>query len=394
MEYVTRNQIRMFRLQHHHLDRYYHKADVYKVVGACGMQNTPPEIWQSSLFLRIPTFTLSEMTKLLYEDKTLVQAWSYRGAPIIFPTIESDVFLTSLIAKENEEWIYTHGIQLALDYLDMTFSELFTLCQHVMSNLNASMICGKRLLDQTIADWIRPLLPVKKQTLWDAPSMYGANQTVGGGVVSFLLRPCAMQGRIVFGVRCMQEPHFHSYENWIGHTLSVGLAPEKQLVRKFLHCHGPSNVHCFKQWLGCSSRQANRLWRTIEDEIIPVTLYNRTQRFILKEDAKQLFTKQELQTPLRILCAHDPYLDVRDRDVILPDVSLHKAIWKSVSNPGVVLYKGKIIGFWKQKKQKHAICYEVHLWKEMQAIHSKLEKQFQALAMLQQQTLQHITYHN
>ena len=48
-----------------------------------------------------------------------------------------------------------------------------------------------------------PVLPAEKRDLWNQPSMYGSpdKQTVGGAVVSFLLRPCAFMGLVVFGRR-------------------------------------------------------------------------------------------------------------------------------------------------------------------------------------------------
>ena len=51
-------------------------------------------------------------------------------------------------------------------------------------------------------------------------SMYGnpERQTVGGAVVSFLLRPCAFMGLVVLQAEGYQ-PTFTSYKSWTGHSL-------------------------------------------------------------------------------------------------------------------------------------------------------------------------------
>lgn len=208
-------QIRNFRLQAHNLDVKRQMAETAEVVGACGMQNTPPGAWETALYNRVHGCGLTEMEHLLCSEKTLLQAWSLRGVPAVFPTLESDIFLSALAAQEDEPWIYTQGVLLALNFLQMTFDELFKLLQQVMPQLDESTITSKNALDQTLARWMLPLLPTEKQKLWNKPSMYGSpdKQTVGGAVVSFLLRPCAFNGLVVFGRRDGISPTFTSYKN-------------------------------------------------------------------------------------------------------------------------------------------------------------------------------------
>lgn len=81
--------------------------------------------------------------------------------------------------------IWTDGIGLALDALGMEFDEVLALVRLVMPRLDEVTIASKVALDQTLADWVEPLLPPEKRVAWRAPSMYGNpdKQTVGGGVV-------------------------------------------------------------------------------------------------------------------------------------------------------------------------------------------------------------------
>ncbi|MFZ7103739.1 MAG: DNA glycosylase AlkZ-like family protein [Peptococcaceae bacterium] len=375
---ISVEQIRSFRLHSHHLDKKYQRTDIAELVGACGMQNTPPGAWETALYNRIPDCSMSEMEYLLYKEKLLLQAWSWRGAPAVFPVWESDVFLSALISEEGEPWIYTSGISLALDFLQMTFDELFDILKQVMPQLDDKVIISKSTLDQTLAEWMLPLLPTEKRELWNKPSMYGSpdKQTVGGAVVSFMLRPCAFNGLVVFGERNGISPTFTSYKSWTGHSLKASEGASEKLVRKFLHCYGPTTVNTFVSWLGCSPKQGKRMWETVSEEMEPVMVFGK-KAFILSVDKEPLFSPVSFQREILLLGGHDPFLDQRDRTVLQPDKSLQKQIWTLITNPGVILDCGEIIGIWTSKKKSKGIEIKMTLWgktPEKQKLHSLAEE--------------------
>ncbi len=378
-------QIRAFRLRAHHLDRTYAYEDIPEAVGACGMQNTPPGAWENALYHRIPSCSLVQMEQLLYGDpkslensgspkasetgRMLLQAWSLRGAPFVFPVSESGAFLSALIPQTDEPWIYTRGITLALDYLGMEMEPLLELLKQVMIRLDNAVITGKNSLDQTLAEWMLPLLPKEKQALWNQPFMYGEpdSQTVGGAVVSFLLRPCAFCGLVVFGRRLPEGPSFTSFRNWLGGSLPLNETARKEaqkaLVRKYLHCYGPAVPAMFADWLGCSKEQARRLWAAVSEEMEEVRVCGK-KAWILASDHDSLFSVPDFSRPLLLLNGYDPYLDQRDRAVLQPDRTLQRKIWRTVSNPGAVIFQGKVIGIWTSRKKGSGLDVEVTLWKD------------------------------
>ena len=391
-------QIRIFRLRSHHLDAVYPKSEADRLAGACGMQNTPPGAWETALFNRVPDCTLSDMEHLLYEQKTLLQAWSYRGTPVVFPVSESSAFLSALIPDEPEPWIYTQGITLALDYLQMDSDSLLEMLKQVIPQLDDHVIVSKSALDQTLAGWMTPLIPIQKRELWNQPSMYGSPdiQTVGGAVVSFLLRPCAFHGLVVFGKRDGISPTFTSFKNWTGSPLPPDRDAKKKLVRKYLHCYGPATADMFASWLGCSGKQARRMWNTISEELEPVTFFGK-KAFILSEDRERLFAPAsftgkhpgDLQRNLLLLGGHDPYLDQRDRAVLQPDKTLQKQIWKLVTNPGAVVYRGEVIGIWTTKKKAKGMDIKMTLWTDA-AGKTPLQNLAEEYAAFRQQALMNL----
>ncbi|MDR1329406.1 MAG: winged helix DNA-binding domain-containing protein [Oscillospiraceae bacterium] len=393
MDNILKEQVRQFRLHMHHLDKWYQKSDIEKLAGACGLQNSPPGAWENALHNRILHCAPGDMEQILEADKTLLQAWSFRGVPAVFPSSESDTFLSALVPKQDEPWIYTRGIQLALDFLQMPFDELLLLLKQVMPKLDGETLKSKTALDQALAEWVSPLLPNDKKDLWNKPSMYGSpeKQTVGGAAVSFLLRPCAFMGLVVFGKREGVSPTFTSYKNWMGHSLKATGAPEQKLVLKYLHCFAPATVSGFADWLGCSPAQAKRIWQTVADEIEPISLLGK-KCYMLSDDKELLFSPPQAERKVHLLGGHDPYLGLQDRDVILDDKAMRKQIWQTVSNPGAVLYSGEIAGMWKAKKIAKCLEVEVTLRNNVKIPKADIEDLCDKYALFRQIKLNKISF--
>lgn len=362
---LSGDQIRSHRIRAHHLDARRGRDFLLEAAGACGLQNSPPGAWETALFNRIDGLSLDALRNELYEEKTLVQAWSFRGAPVVFPASESGIFLHPLAAAPGEEpWIYTRGISAALDFLNMDFEEVFSYVREAAAYLDSHTVTGKEELDQTLASLIGERLPADRRALWDSPSMYGQpdRQTAGGAAVSFLLRPCSFLGLTVFGKRTGASQDFTSYRRWTGSEAAVLPEAEKRLTEKYFHCYGPSTVQEFAKWLGCSPRQAKRLFEKAASALEPVRAGGKTG-YILSSDRESFLKGEEactsrkegeaLLTPrhLLLLGAHDPYLDPGHREILLEEKALWPRVWRTVANPGAVIRDGRIVGIWKTKKQ-------------------------------------------
>ena len=371
MNSPTEDQIRSFRLRSHHLDRIYGRETLLEAAGACGLQNSPPGAWEAAIHNRIPELGGKELRVVLEENKILLQAWSFRGVPVVFPAEERRTFLSALIPAEGEPWIYTRGIGLALDALGLDFDYLLRLLFQVIPGLDHRSISGKNELDQMLAAWMEPFLPEEKRQIWNQPSMYGSpdRQTVGGAAVSFLLRPCSFMGQVVFGKRRGGSPEFTSAGRWLneadrepGQTDLPGPDGEASrcLVRKFLHCYGPSSPDLFGEWLGCSGKQARRMWNLAAEEMEPVSVMGK-KKFFLREDRQILFESPDFSRGPLLLSGYDPYLDQRDRQILQPDSRLRRKIWRTVANPGAVVTEGRVTGIWTARKKKDGLEVDISL---------------------------------
>lgn len=258
------------------------------------------------------------------------------------------------------------GVTAALDFLGMAFDDLLPLVLQAAEYLETHTVTRKEALDAALAEIAEAVLPAEKLPLWRAPSMYGPRQTVGGAVVSFMLRPCAFRFRVVFGARDGIHPTFTSFRRWTGHMPAVPPDAEKRLVQKFLHAHGPADVSAFGAWLGCCPQQAKRLWQTAAAEMEPVRVAGRT-RYVFAEDLEALRAAGGDADAWRLLGPHDPYLDFRDRALLLEDGKRQRAVWQRVSNPGVLLRGGRVAGVWRQKLQKTSVAVEMTLFEPADA---------------------------
>lgn len=339
MNSPTEDQIRSFRFRSHHLDRIYGRETLLEAAGACGLQNSPPGAWEAAIHNRIPELGGKELRDVLEENKILLQAWSFRGVPVVFPAEERRTFLSALIPAEGEPWIYTRGIGLALDALGLDFDYLLRLLLQVIPGLDHRSISGKNELDQMLAAWMEPFLPEEKRQIWNQPSMYGS-------------------------------PEFTSAGRWLneadrepGQTDLPGPDGEASrcLVRKFLHCYGPSSPDLFGEWLGCSGKQARRMWNLAAEEMEPVSVMGK-KKFFLREDRQILFESPDFSRGPLLLSGYDPYLDQRDRQILQPDSRLRRKIWRTVANPGAVVTEGRVTGIWTARKKKDRLEVDISLW--------------------------------
>ena len=169
---VTAQMARSHRLRAHHLAAPLPPGAYCEAAAACGLQNSPPGAFETALFARVQGASPAGIRRALYEEKSLLQAWSLRGAPAVFPTRDSDVFLCALQGAHSEQpWVYTRGIGLALGRLSMTVQQLWPLVRGAAQQcLGRQAIVGKPALDAAVAALVLPQLSVEKQPVWHRPS--------------------------------------------------------------------------------------------------------------------------------------------------------------------------------------------------------------------------------
>jgi len=153
------------------------------------------------------------------------------------------------------------------------------------------------------------------------------------------------------------------------------LAAPKSLqpIRNYLRFLGPSTPSDVAAFLDSPVAEIKAHWPKDAEEV-PVA---GRQAWALGEvgDIEQ---DQEL---LRLLGGFDLFLQGKDRDLIVPDVSRHKELWPILGRPGAVLHGTDIVGTWRPKATSRAFTLRLSLWTALsKRIRSQLEIEAERLA--------------
>jgi hypothetical protein len=118
-----------------------------------------------------------------------------------------------------------------------------------------------------------------------------------------------------------------------------------KLALGYLTHLGPARVHEFAGYLEARRADVEPLWP--EDELVEVEVEGR--RAWLPERCVAAARKPPAPEAVRLLGPFDPYLQARDRDLLVPDKAAQKVLWPVLGRPGALLVDGEIAGTWRTK---------------------------------------------
>lgn len=143
-----------------------------------------------------------------------------------------------------------------------------------------------------------------------------------------------------------------------------------RLVRAYLALLGPATPGQAAGYLGARRADVEQVW---PQDLVQVEVAG-TKAWLPAPDEPRL---RSAPAPglVRLLGAFDPYLQARDRDLIVPDTSVHKALWPVLGRPGVVFVDGEVVGTWRPRASGRTFTVAVeafaplpaHVWDELEA---------------------------
>ena len=89
-----------------------------------------------------------------------------------------------------------------------------------------------------------------------------------------------------------------------------------------------------------------------------------TQRFVLAGDEP---SAPDHDGVLRLLGPYDPFLQLRDRGLLVPDAPRRTALWPTIGRPGAVVVDGELLGTWRPKTTGERLTVNVEPWRRLRA---------------------------
>jgi hypothetical protein len=119
----------------------------------------------------------------------------------------------------------------------------------------------------------------------------------------------------------------------------------RRLALAYLTYLGPAGVGEFAGYL--EARRADVAERWPDADLVEVSVDGRPAQLpAAAVDALKAAPPPEV---VRLLGPFDPYLQARDRELIVPDKSVHKTLWPVLGRPGALFVDGEIAGVWRPK---------------------------------------------
>jgi hypothetical protein len=115
------------------------------------------------------------------------------------------------------------------------------------------------------------------------------------------------------------------------------------------------------------------------DDLVEVTVGRATTW--LPAACRRAFDGAKPPQLVRLLSGFDPYLQARDRDLIVPTKSRHKTLWPVLGRPGAVFVNGEIAGTWRPKASGKKLTIALDLFTRPSAdIHAQIDAEAERVA--------------
>ncbi|OEJ37500.1 hypothetical protein AR457_32180 [Streptomyces agglomeratus] len=117
-----------------------------------------------------------------------------------------------------------------------------------------------------------------------------------------------------------------------------------ELVRAYLRFLGPATPAEVAKYLGTKVTVVKSMW---PDDLAEVWLEGR-KTWLPAADLDALLSARS-RALVRLLPPGDPFLQARDRELVVPDRTRQREIWRPIGGPGALLVGSEIAGTWRAR---------------------------------------------
>lgn len=130
------------------------------------------------------------------------------------------------------------------------------------------------------------------------------------------------------------------------------------VIRAYLHLDGPATPKQVAAYLDAPVKEVRAHWPA---DAVPVRV-GKEQRWALADDLETLASPPAAGGLTRLLSAFDPLLQIRDRELLVPDAARRKELWVVLGRPGAVLQGHEIVGTWRPRASGSRLGLLVDRW--------------------------------
>lgn len=291
-----------------------------------GVQDTPPGSADHALAnrLRSPALDTSNTTGL-------ITTWSVRGAPHVHRQDD-------LVALSRALWPWSDDDALAR--LDTSSAPVRSAGMPARQAL--------RLVAEQIADIVTHPMPKGDVSSALTPRVPGAmtvdcRRCQATHIVETLFRTSVLPAGISFDPD-ERVVTFVPVPGWPG--VPNEAAGVDDLITTYLLLLGPATPDDVAAFLGTRTSELRSQW---PGDLAEVDVAEKTRW--IPERIIATFGAPPDPPAVRLLPPSDPWLQARDRDLIVPDRGHQKRLWPILGRPGALLIDGEAAGVWRARKK-------------------------------------------
>ena len=368
---VAVEDVRWFRFRRHELDREPAKTGKGRDAALLdyGVQDTGPDGAAWALAIRGAAVPPAD---LLY-------AWTLRGAPHAYRrTNAAAVAVATAPLSEADAGKRIFDAMKPLRAAGIpALDALRTLAGHLRTIVRTPTVKGdvsSRLTELVDEPYLRSCRPCNAIHVYENPFRMAALQA------GLELEPDTSPP-VLHRIPGLKPPMYRRLGDEAG--------PRFDVVRNYLRFFGPARIRDAAEYLDAPQRDVERHWPA---DTVEVRLRGdakpsgRAQpRFILAEDVDALAEARNgppgAAAAIRLLGPFDPFLQLRDREVLAPDPARRKALWPMLGRPGAVVSAGEVLAVWRPRSSGNRLRLAIEPWRRLKtAERAAVEEQAERLA--------------
>jgi hypothetical protein len=172
-------------------------------------------------------------------------------------------------------------------------------------------------------------------------------------------------------------------------TLAGDAKSRFDVIRNHLRFYPGARVRDVAEFVDAPIRTIKAHWPAdaVEVEVKGDRSVRSDPRFVLETDVDEL--KPERRPPtLRLLGTYDPFVQLRDRELLVDTPAGRKKLWPVIGRPGAIVVDGEVVGTWRPKTAGGSLTIRTERWSRFtKAMPKALEEQAERLAAFRGVTL-------